>query len=82
MLDIIDNMSVVLLTLAEKIKFCEVAEASDNEKESHITPVVRMILNLLQHYLSIYSALFIAFFWKSAVIFSKDKCRLESFRLA
>ena len=42
MLDIIDNMSVVLLTLAEKIKSCEVAEASDNEKESHKTPVVHM----------------------------------------
>lgn len=40
--NVIDNMSVVLLTLAEKIKSCEVAEASDNEKEYHIIPVVRM----------------------------------------
>ena len=40
--DMTKNMSMVLLTLAEKIKASEVAESSDNEKESHITPVVRM----------------------------------------
>lgn len=40
--DMVDNMSMILLTLAEKIKASEVADSSDNEKESHITPVVHM----------------------------------------
>lgn len=32
----------VLIMFMAKVKASEVAELSDNEKESHITPVVRM----------------------------------------